>query len=41
MKDFRLEAGLGIFFDMFHVDGLRWDDLKKITYPTFALGLRF
>jgi len=41
IKTFNLEAGIGVFVDILHVKGIALDDLKKITYPTFALGFRF
>lgn len=41
IKDFQLEAGLGIMFDIFHLNGLTTEDLKKIVFPTFSIGFRF
>uniref|UniRef100_A0A6H1ZAT6 Uncharacterized protein n=1 Tax=viral metagenome TaxID=1070528 RepID=A0A6H1ZAT6_9ZZZZ len=41
IKTFNLEAGIGLFADITHIKGLAVDDLKKIIYPTFALGFRF
>lgn len=41
LKEFQLDAGVGVMFDMFHVNGLAANDLKKVVYPTISVGFRF
>ncbi len=41
IKNFQLEAGLGVMFDVFHINGMTGDDLNKIIYPTMSVGFRF
>ena len=41
LKEFQLDAGIGVMVDLFHVDGITGDDLKKIIFPTASIGFRF
>ncbi len=41
LKEFQLDAGIGVMFDIFHIDGLTANDLKKVIYPTMSIGFRF
>lgn len=40
-KNFNLNIGLGVVFDVVHIDGISLADWRKVTYPTFSLGLSF
>lgn len=41
VKEFQLEAGIGVMFDIFHINGMTGTDLKKVIYPTMSVGFRF
>lgn len=41
LKEFQLETGLGVMVDIFHINGLTTEELKKVIFPTLSIGFRF